>query len=73
MTSPQDEGGEGMRMDDAVARYKEGLYAYTRGLYIEAKLSSTRKESSTANASFNRQSGMEKMSAKKALARRLNG
>ena len=29
MTSPQDEGGEGMRMDDAVARYKEGLYAYT--------------------------------------------
>ncbi|WVR09259.1 hypothetical protein IAU60_006324 [Kwoniella sp. DSM 27419] len=64
--------------DDAYALYKQGLYAYTHTLYIQAKLSNSRAERRRQSVSIHgqfgaRQSGMEKMAAKKALARRLNG
>ncbi|WVF67215.1 hypothetical protein IAT40_001963 [Kwoniella sp. CBS 6097] len=63
---------------DAFTLYTEGLYAYTKTLYIQAKLSLSRAERRRQSVSIHnqfgvKQSGMEKMAAKKALARRLNG
>ncbi|WVQ94809.1 hypothetical protein IAU59_001892 [Kwoniella sp. CBS 9459] len=63
---------------DALTVYTAELYAYTKTLYIQAKLSLSRAErrrqSGSAPSQFGvKQSGMEKMAAKKALARRLNG
>ncbi|WWC91462.1 uncharacterized protein L201_006408 [Kwoniella dendrophila CBS 6074] len=63
---------------NAVTLYKEAIYAYTHGLWIQAKLSSSRAErrrqSVSSGGQFgSKQSGMEKMAAKKALAKRLNG
>ncbi|WRT68826.1 uncharacterized protein IL334_005806 [Kwoniella shivajii] len=63
--------------NDALAAYRERLYAYTHSLWIQAKLSSSRAERRRQSVSIhgftNKQSGMEKMAAKKALAKRLNG
>lgn len=66
--------------EDNVRRYKRELYLYTRGLYLEAKLSSSRSDKrrgSTGGAAYTqfgqKQSGMERLAQKKALARRLNG
>ncbi|WVW79143.1 hypothetical protein I302_101109 [Kwoniella bestiolae CBS 10118] len=56
--------------------YRQGLYAYTHTLWIQAKLSSSRAERRRQSVSTQfgaKQSGMEKMAAKKALAKRLNG
>ncbi|RSH95473.1 hypothetical protein EHS25_000565 [Saitozyma podzolica] len=63
--------------DDAVTRYKVGLYAYTRDLYLQAQQSNSRAEKRRESVSgYNtfgaKQSGMERLAAKKALARRLN-
>ncbi|KAK6904498.1 hypothetical protein L486_03035 [Kwoniella mangroviensis CBS 10435] len=63
---------------NAFAVYRQGLYAYTHTLWIQAKLSSSRAErrrqSVSSQSQFgSKQSGMEKMAAKKALAKRLNG
>lgn len=63
-------------LDEAVVRYRHGLYAYTRSLYLEAKLSSKntdKKRDLQAHNNFGlKQSGMERLAAKKALAKRLN-
>lgn len=76
--------GEGEEQDPkvlALHRYKEGLYTYTRGLWLEAKSSSARTDKDKRRASTSpgsgsafgqKQSGMERLAAKKALARRLN-
>ncbi|WWC73336.1 uncharacterized protein I206_107303 [Kwoniella pini CBS 10737] len=58
--------------------YRQGLYAYTHTLWIQAKLSSSRAERRRQSVSISgqfgaKQSGMERMAAKKALAKRLNG
>ncbi|WVQ81575.1 hypothetical protein IAT38_003699 [Cryptococcus sp. DSM 104549] len=59
---------------DAVSLYSEAIYAYTHTLYIQAKLSSSRTERRKQASQYApKPSGMEKMAAKKALARRLNG
>ncbi|KAK1922365.1 hypothetical protein DB88DRAFT_348028 [Papiliotrema laurentii] len=74
-TPPSSSGTPGVELaeDDPVARYREGLYAYTRSLYLEAKLVQKRKAGIPTYGQFGmKQSGMEKMAAKKALARRLN-
>ncbi|ORY29105.1 hypothetical protein BCR39DRAFT_588407 [Naematelia encephala] len=63
--------------EGAVARYRAGLYNYTHELYIQAKLASAfaqKKRNAPSPSQFGAtQSGMERMAAKKALARRLNG
>ncbi|WWD20954.1 hypothetical protein CI109_105432 [Kwoniella shandongensis] len=59
--------------ESAMSRYREQLYAYTHSLYIQAKLSSSKAERRRQSVSFGvKPSGMEKMAAKKALARHLN-
>ncbi|KAK8843505.1 hypothetical protein IAR55_007165 [Kwoniella newhampshirensis] len=77
-TSPGSFGGGLGGGTDPINRYREELYAYTHSLYIQAKLSSSRAERRRQSVSLqgqfgSRTSGMEKMAAKKALAKHLNG
>ncbi|WWC64275.1 uncharacterized protein I303_106885 [Kwoniella dejecticola CBS 10117] len=72
------QGSTRTQEQNAFDLYRQGLYAYTHTLWIQAKLSSSRAErrrqSVSVQGSFGaKQSGMEKMAAKKALAKRLNG
>jgi len=67
----EEQGGK-----DEIMKYKLGMIAYTRDLYQQAKLSESRKAKTAAayGQQFGlKQSGMEKMAAKKALTKRLNG
>jgi len=60
--------------EDATTNYKTAMYKYTRNLLAEAEVS-TQKENEKAGAfpQFGaKQSGMQRLAAKKALARQLN-